>query len=258
MSFKINKLSFAFAEKQVLHDVSLDIEHGGFISILGPNGAGKSTLLKCICGILPGWTGNVQLAGKPLSAYSARARAQLISYVPQSVTHRLPFTVFDFAAMGRYPHLSPFSTLNSEDRQIIEDALEMVGMQEFRARRMDTLSGGERQMVMIAAALAQGGRILVLDEPITFLDYRHQVDIMQTLQRLNRGRGYTIITVNHDLHSSLSFSTSLAALKDGLLIRHDAPSAFRDEAFLETLYQTPFQKLQLDGHELMLPEGLLQ
>jgi len=258
MSFRINSLSIAFAGKQVLDDVSLDIEPGGFISILGPNGAGKSTLLKCICGILPGWTGKIQLAGKPLPAYSARARARLVSYVPQSVDHRLPFSVFDFAAMARYPHLSPFSTLGRSDRQAVEDALDTVGLQPFRDRLMDTLSGGERQMAMIAAALAQGGQTLVLDEPITFLDYRHQVDIMQTLQLLNRESDYTIITVNHDLHSALHFSTSLAALKDGRLIRHDVPAAFRDETFLLELYQTRFRKLDLDGHELILPEGMLK
>ncbi len=257
MSFSIRNLSIAFAEKQVLDNVSLEVGTGEFLSILGPNGAGKSTLLRCICGLLHGWSGEVRLAGQPLGTMGVRARARTISYVPQSVAHRLPFSVFDFTALGRYPHLSPFSTLGREDRKAIEAALDAVGMLPFRARRMDTLSGGERQMAMIAAALAQGGRILVLDEPITFLDYRHQVGIMQTLQRLNREHGYTVVAVNHDLHSALHFSTSLAALKEGRLVRQGSPDDFRDEAFLETLYQTPFRKLHLEGRELVLPEGLL-
>ncbi|MFC1467511.1 ABC transporter ATP-binding protein [Verrucomicrobiota bacterium] len=257
MSFSIQNLSMAFAEKEVLKNVTLNIQRGEFLSILGPNGAGKSTLLKCICGILHDWRGKIELEGKPLTKYSPRARAQLVSYVPQSVTHRLPFTVFAFVAMGRYPHLSPFSTLSTADRTHIDEAIAAVGMQDFRERQMDTLSGGERQMVMIAAALAQGGNILVLDEPITFLDYRHQVAVMKTLQRLNQEKGFTIITVNHDLHSALQFSTKLAALKNGELIRHDAPSTFREEAFLQELYGTQFRKLEFDEHELILPEGLL-
>jgi iron complex transport system ATP-binding protein len=257
MSFKIQNLSIAYAEKQVLKDVSLEIQPGDFLSIIGPNGAGKSTLLKCLCGILNGWTGNIQLHGKPLAKFSARERAQLISYVPQTVTHRLPFSVEEFVAMGRYPHLSPFSTLSSSDREQIEYALETVGMQDFRERQMDTLSGGERQMVMIAAALAQGGKTLVLDEPITFLDYRHQVDVMQTLQQLNREKGFTVITVNHDLHSALHFSTKLTALKNGAQIRTGSPQDFRDENFLQELYGTPFRKLTLANHELLLPEGML-
>ena len=159
--------------------------------------------------------------------------------------------------MGRYPHLSPFSTLSKNDHEQIEHAIQTVGMHDFRDRQMDTLSGGERQMVMIAAALAQGGNILVLDEPITFLDYRHQVQVMQTLQQLNREKGFTIITVNHDIHSALHFSTKLAALKSGELIQHAGPEPFRDQTFLHQLYETPFQKLQFGQHELLLPEGLL-
>lgn len=257
MSYKINNLSISFGEKEVLKDVTLDIQRGDFLSILGPNGAGKSTLLKCICGILHEWRGEIMLEGKPLKKHSSRERARLVSYVPQSVSHKMPFSVFDFVAMGRYPHLSPFSTLTPEDREQIERAIETVGMQDFRARQMDTLSGGERQMVMIAAALAQGGKIMVLDEPITFLDYRHQVAVMNILQKLNQEKNFTIITVNHDLHTALHFSSRVAAIKSGHLTRYGSPDTFSDEPFLRELYETPFKKLQLAEHELILPEGLL-
>ena len=257
MSYTLKNLSMAFAEKAVLKEISLEIKSGEFLSIIGPNGAGKSTLLKCLCGILDGWSGSIQLNEKPLVNYRARERAQLVSYVPQSVGHRLPFSVFDFVAMGRYPHLSPFSTLDSADRELIEHALKTVRMQDLREQPMDTLSGGERQMVMMAAALAQGGNILILDEPITFLDYRHQVDVMQLLQQLNQENGFTIITVNHDLHSALHFSTQLVALNHGRIIRTGSPADFRDEHFLHQLYKTRFRKLAVDGQELLLPEGLL-
>lgn len=250
MSYKTRNLSLAFADKVVLKNVTLEIQGGEFLSILGPNGAGKSTLVKCLCGVLDGWSGEIELDGKPLAKLSARERAQKVSYVPQSVSHRLPFTVFDFVAMGRYPHLSPFANLSPIDRQLVEQALETVGLQHFNTRQMDTLSGGERQMVFIAAALVQGGNIMILDEPITFLDYRHQVQVMQTLQQLNR-EGHTIITVNHDLQSALQFSTTLIALKNGELIRHGRPEVFRDELFLHELYETPFRQ-----HEQLIPEGL--
>lgn len=252
MSIQITNLSIAYTEKPVLKRISLEIRPGDFLSIIGPNGAGKSTLLKCLCGILPHWSGEIELTGKPLQKFSTRERARHISYVPQSIGHRLPFRVADFVAMGRYPHLSPFSTLTPADHANIEQALETVGMQPFRDRQMDTLSGGERQMVLIAAALAQGGKILVLDEPVTFLDYHHQVQVMQTLQQLNREKNYTIISVNHDLHTALQFSTRLAALKDGELIRTGSPEDFRKPACLQEIYGTPFCR-----QEQLIPEGLL-
>lgn len=257
MNIEIKNLAISFNEKQILKSISLSINEGDFLSIIGPNGAGKSTLLKCICGLQNSWSGEILLGDKMVQKYSAKERAKVLSYVPQSIQNSLPFSVYDFVAMGLYPHLSPFSILRSNEHAQIKNALESVNMLQFRDRKMDTLSGGERQMVMIAAALVQGGKTLILDEPISFLDYKHQVEVMQILQRLNKEQSLTIITVNHDLHSALNFSTKIVAIKNGKIFKAGKPADFQNEAVLNEIYETPFRKLTANNQTLILPEGLL-
>ena len=256
MKINVENLSISFDEKSILKGISCEIFQGDFLSIIGPNGAGKSTILKCICGLIDGWSGSISIDEKPLKNFAPKERAKLISYVPQSVQNRLPFSVFEFVAMGRYPHLSPFSSLDKSDRDLIENALKSVQMQNFRDRKMDTLSGGERQMVMIAAGLAQGGNALILDEPINFW-LSPQVEVMQTLKNLNETQNLSIVTVNHDLQSALNFSSKLIAIKNGKLFRAGTPLEFADADFLKDLYETNFQKISIDNRNFIFPEGLL-
>jgi len=168
---QIENLGIELSGNMILKDVSLSINDGEYVSIIGPNGAGKTTLVKCIAGIHRNWEGSIQIAGQSFERYDSKALARLQSYVPQAEGRSNPLTVVEFVAMGRYPHLSAFTTLNADDYAAIDDAIERAGLAPFRHRKMNTLSGGERQMAFIAAALAQGAKILLLDEPSTFLDY---------------------------------------------------------------------------------------
>jgi iron complex transport system ATP-binding protein len=204
-AIEVEDLSFSIGEKAILRGVSLGVETGEFISIIGPNGAGKSTLLKCLVRVNRGWSGTVRLKGRGLGEYSQRELARVMSYVPQARDGAMPFTVLEFVLMGRYPYLGPFSVIDAADEAAALEVLEMVGMKDFARRAMRTLSGGERQKALIAGALSQGAEIMLLDEPTTFLDPRHEHEIINILGRINRDHGVTIVSVTHDInHAALS------------------------------------------------------
>lgn len=211
---EVRGLSVCLGGKPVLRDVSFSIASGEYMVIVGPNGAGKTTLLRCLVRILRG-AGSIELAGRPLEAYRQRDLARRIAYVPQLGNWAAPYTVEQFVAMGRYPHLSPFSSLSPDDHRAVREALECTRTSEFADRMLDTLSGGERQQVGIAAALAQGAQLLLLDEPTTFLDYRHQAEVLALLREANRRQGVTILAVTHDLNHAALEADRAVALRDG-------------------------------------------
>jgi iron complex transport system ATP-binding protein len=215
--------SFRFDGNEILRDVSFSVGPGEWVSIVGPNGAGKTTLLKCIDGILVAGTGEIRICGRPLGEYRRRELARLISYVPQADGRVCAFTVEQFVLMGRYPYLSPFAAVGKEDRQAVREALELTETVQFADRLLDTLSGGERQKVYIAAALAQGAKILLLDEPTTFLDYRHQAEIETLLARANRRSGVTIVAVTHDVNHAALASDRIVALREGSVVFSGRP-----------------------------------
>ena len=181
---EINNFSFAIGSKNILDSISLIVHEKEYLSIIGPNGAGKTTLLKCLMRIYSGGQGTITLKGVPLIEYSQKELARLISYVPQNDGRSLPFTVEEFVMMGRYPYLSPFTSLSKEDKKAVREALELTETVNLMDRHLGTLSGGELQTVYIAAALAQGASILLLDEPVTFLDPKHQDDILMILKKI--------------------------------------------------------------------------
>ncbi len=241
---EVSDLSLSIGGKQILHSLSLDIYKGQYVSIIGPNGSGKTSFIKCLAGIYEKWKGHILVDGKALRQYDRKASAGLISYVPQIDDRDIPFTVETFIAMARYPHLSPFSQMTQEDRKHIELAMDYTETTSFRDRNMAGLSGGERQMVFIAAALAQSAAILVMDEPTTFLDYRHQWDVMRILERIKYESGMTIIAVHHDVNHAFAHSDYLFALKDGtVLLRGDGDEFMREE-ILADIYQIPFSILE--------------
>ena len=239
-AIKIKDLSLILSGKEILKRVSLEVKRGEYISIIGPNGAGKTSLVKCISRIYSNWNGSVEINGKDIIHYSQRELARQLSYVPQAEGRTLPFTVFEFVLMGRYPHLSPFTSVNSDDKKLVFQTLEKSGLIPFSDRKLNTLSGGERQMVFIAAALAQGADILLLDEPTSFLDYRHQAQVMQLLSRLHRENNITIISVSHDINVACAQSTGIMALKDGERQFFESPETTMDTDRLDALYETPF------------------
>jgi len=237
---EICDFSFRLGRKEILRDVTFSVAWGEYLSIVGPNGAGKTTLLKCIDRLLAGGAGRIEVFGRPLESYRQKELARRISYVPQADGRVIPFSVRQFVLMGRYPYLSPFSSTDKEGRRAVDEALERTGTAEFADRRLDTLSGGERQKVYIAAALAQGSDILLLDEPTTFLDYRHQAEIRDLLSRVNRESKVTIVCVTHDLNRAVLDSDRIVALVAGRVLFTGRPDEIMKTEVLETLFRTPF------------------
>ena len=252
----IRQFSFSIGEKTVLDSVSLTVFEDEYLSVIGPNGAGKTTLLKCLLRIHPGGSGSIILKGKALDQYSRKALARLMSYVPQGNGSRLPFTVEEFVMMGRYPHLSPFTTFTPDDRSAVRDALCLTGAVELASRRMYTLSGGERQTVYIAAALAQGAPIMLLDEPATFLDPRHEAEINGVLKKIRKEAGVTIITVTHNINSAALESDRVVILKNGAVAFMGNARDIMSNDVLEPVYGKSFMFVRhpATGENVIVPD----
>lgn len=236
---EVRGFSFRLGKTQILRDVSFRVGAGEYVTIVGPNGAGKTTLLKCLDRIYTGGTGRIEIFGRPLADYHQKDLARRLSYVPQADGRVFPFTVRQFVLMGRYPYLTPFSTVGQEDRDAVSRAMDETGTAELADRVLDTLSGGERQKVYIAAALAQGAEILLLDEPTTFLDYRHQAEIRELLARANRRSGVTVVAVTHDVNRAVLDSDRMVALRDGSIVHSGVPAEIMRPEVLEDIYGTP-------------------
>ena len=241
------RVSFRLGDRYVLREVSLSLRQGEVVGVIGPNGAGKSTLLKVISGLWKGAAGQITLCGQPLSSYTSRHIARLIGQVGQSVTIDVPFTVRDVVLMGRNPYLGRFEIEKPRDRQIADDAMRVTHTLALAERAINTLSGGERQRAILARALAQEPSILLLDEPTSNLDIRHQIDILGTVQRLARQRRLGVLIAIHDLALAARFCDRLILLYEGKTLAEGTPeevltpqhlaSAFGVQA---KLYHDPF------------------
>jgi len=240
LPIRMENWSFEIDGKPILKHVSFSIEEGHFVTIVGPNGAGKTTLLKCLMRILIGGSGGIQIMGNPINSFSQRDLAKNMSYVPQAIGRKLPYTAIEFVTMGRYPYFNAFSPIKREDHEAVAKALEMVGMTDFEYRMMDTLSGGERQKIFIAAALAQETKIMLLDEPTAFLDPKHEDELHRLLAMVKKERGMTILTVTHDINHAALMSDRVLALKDGQCVFYGEPSQFMNDDLLYQLFGKRF------------------
>jgi iron complex transport system ATP-binding protein len=238
---RVEDLGVRIGEADILREVTMTAGRGEFLTVIGPNGAGKSTLLRCLDGILEPTAGQILVDDRPLVDYGDRELARTVSYVPQPDAGSLDFTVRSFVEMGRYPYLSAWAALSEADVAAVDEAMRLTEVAELAGRTMASLSGGERQRASIAAALAQGGSIVLLDEPTSFLDYRHQVKILDLLDRLNRERGLTVVAVTHDLNSTVAFSDSVLALKDGRVAATGYPADLLDADVLSDIYGADFK-----------------
>jgi len=257
-AIEVRGFTYRIGRKPILRGVSLDMREGEFVSIVGPNGAGKSTLLKCLNRILPGGEGEIRVHGRPLGQYSQIELAKEVGYVPQVEGRNHPFNVYEFVLMGRYPHLSPFSSPAPADRAVVERAMEITGTACFAHRRVGSLSGGESQKVHIAAALAQQAGILLLDEPTAFLDPHHQAEIFAILAKLNREGRVTVCSVTHDLNRAALVSSRIVALRDGEVVYSGAPAGIMNDDALGSLYGKRFLFVPHPetGMPMVVPEGL--
>lgn len=255
---EVNSIHFEYYNQQpVLHGLSLSVCEAERVALIGPNGSGKTTLLKCLNGLLAPTRGDVKLAGRTLATYKTRELARQVAWVPQPMGAGLPFRVQDFVLMGRYAYGSAFRAPSADDRRAVEQALKLTGSVHLRLRRHATLSGGERQKVMLAAALAQETPLLLLDEPSAFLDPAHQQEIDRILLDVNRERGVTILSVTHDLNRAMLAHDRIVGMNGGRIIC-DAPaaSALTDNT-LQQLYGTTFARVQHPetGSQMLLPRA---
>lgn len=235
---------------RVLGGIDLRVATGEMLVVVGPNGAGKTTLLRCLDGLVRPTAGRILVEGRPIADYRRRHLARTVSYVPQADTRAVHYTVAAFVEMGRYPHVTGWSGPGKADLEAVGAALEMTETGHLVDRTLESLSGGERQRVVLAAALAQGGRILLLDEPTSFLDVRHRVGVQGVLERLHREQGLTVIAVTHDLNGLLPAADRVLALKGGRVAGLGPPERLLDEAFLERVFDTPFQLVPATGRRL--------
>jgi len=228
-----------YGSKIVLQDISFSVETGQFVSIIAPNGTGKSTLLRCLAGVLPLKQGSLAVNGRPVSSYSRRELAKIIAVVGEE-DMAFDYTVYQTVAMGRFAHINRFSSVSLEDRRIIQQALQDVGMWDKRQQYLSRLSQGERQKVLIARALAQCPQILLLDEPTSHLDIRNQFVILGLIKRLMAKSNMAVVAVIHDINLALQFSTHLLLMKNGKMLIYGKPAEVLNESILRTMYGIDF------------------
>nr|BBH85570.1 ABC transporter ATP-binding protein [Thermosporothrix sp. COM3] len=219
----VEDLEVAYEKYTVFSHLNLNVEPGSITGIIGPNGCGKSTLLKTMGRILKQSQGLVYLDGKALQTMQSKEIAKRLAILPQSPSAPLELTIEELVAYGRHPHRGRFQRQTTRDRQVIEWAMETAGVLPFREREIGSLSGGQRQKVWLALALAQETDILLLDEPTTYLDIAHQLDVLYTIQKLNREEKRTILMVLHDINHAARFCDAIIAMKEGSIIASGSP-----------------------------------
>ncbi|HUM61036.1 MAG TPA: ABC transporter ATP-binding protein, partial [Clostridia bacterium] len=215
-------LSFSYGEKPVLQNISLAFEDGRVSCLIGPNGSGKSTLLSLLSGLRKPDAGQVLLDKKPVCEYGRKERARRISYVQQSAPTDFDFTVADVVMMGRYPYLPPLGGIGTRDKECADKAMEKMGLLALAARPATALSGGEWQRVMIARAICQDTKTILLDEPVASLDLSYQLETLKYVREL-AGEGRCVVVVLHALALALHYSDELFLIKDGALFAAGAP-----------------------------------
>ena len=223
-AFTTENVSTGYGSHVVSHSLTLTIESGTMTALVGPNGSGKSTTLKTLARLIAPLSGAVYLSGQDINRLPTRKVARRMAILPQ--VHEVPpeLTVMELVEQGRFPHVGALGMLRRQDDEAIREAIRMTRLQEFAHRPIDTLSGGERQRAWMALALSQRTEILLLDEPTTFLDVGHPLDLLQLVAGLNRDRGVTIVMVLHDLNHAARFSDRMIAMSGGRVVADGAPS----------------------------------
>ncbi|MBI4591772.1 MAG: ABC transporter ATP-binding protein [Candidatus Rokubacteria bacterium] len=231
-----------------LADVSFAIAPGELLGVVGPNSAGKTTVIRLLTKVLEPTTGEIVLDGQPVGCLTHWELARQVAVVPQEVPPAFPFTVEQLVLMGRYPHAPGRFFERPEDLAVAREAMAATGVQELAPCVLESLSGGERQRAMLARALAQQPRLLILDEPTAHLDLRYQAEVAGLLRRLNREQGVTILLVSHDLNLAAELSDRLLLLAGGRIARVGPPAQVLDESLLTAVYGCPVSVERSRGH----------
>ncbi|WP_425448262.1 ABC transporter ATP-binding protein [Dethiothermospora halolimnae] len=230
-------ISIGYDDSLIVEDLSVEIPNKKITTIIGPNGCGKSTLLKAITRIISHQGGSVVLDGKNILKEDTKVLAKKMAVLPQKNEGTKGLTVGELVSYGRFPYQKGFGRLTKKDYEAIDWALEVTGTKEFKFRLVDALSGGQRQRVWIAMALAQETEIIFLDEPTTYLDMAHQLEVLELLQRLNIEQERTIIMVLHDLNQAARFADYIVALKDGKIVKAGNCEEVINKSILKRVFQ---------------------
>ncbi|HKK56094.1 ABC transporter ATP-binding protein [Marinobacter sp.] len=237
--FDVTNLGVQIGDTAILRKITLAFREGEVTALLGHNGSGKSTLLKVLARQLTPSSGEAHLRGRPFRSTGAREFARTVGYLPQHPPGTDGLTVRELVALGRYPWRGPLGRYSGDDHRLIDQAIADTGLGDFRHRSVDTLSGGERQRAWIAMLLAQQTQCLLLDEPISALDVKHQVETLRLVHRLAAERQLTVIVVLHDVDLAARFCDRLVALKAGELVADGSPRDIMDPQTLESIYSVP-------------------
>jgi iron complex transport system ATP-binding protein len=232
----IKDLHYAYGRAAVLQEIALTVQRGDFFVILGPNGSGKTTLIKIIAGVLPLQSGEMLINGRHLQAYKRRVLARTVAYVPQMLNTDVPFKVRELVLMGRTPHLGILAVEQPRDYRLAEEAMAYTEVAGLAERRLDQLSSGECQRVLIARAICQKTDILLMDEPTAALDLAHQVRLMDLMERLREEMGITVVMVSHDINLAAMYGSHLLLLQNGEIIAQGAPQKVLSPDTLQTVY----------------------
>ena len=238
MTLNIEEFSTGYQDKKIIKYISLSLERSEWLGIIGANGSGKSTFLRGICRILDAYSGGAYLYGHNIHNSSTKEIARKISVLPQHQRSNLTLTVYELVCLGRSPHKEWWELdLDENDHSKVESAIELTDMTAFKDKPVDTLSGGQRQRAFLSLALAQDAKILLLDEPTTFLDLRYQLQFLDLLKRLNKNQELSIITVIHDVNLAARYCDRIAVIKKGEMLALDSPRKVLNNQLMKEAFQ---------------------
>lgn len=251
MSILVRNLTFAYKNFS-LHVDELAFESSKVTAIVGPNGAGKTTFLKCLGAVLPVRKKSLFIDGQDIAALKSRERARLICYVPQEHDSAFNYSVSDFVLMGRAAYISPFALPSKEDTSAAAEALDFVGLSHYVERSIGELSSGERRLVLIARALAQKSDILLMDEPTTFLDPKHETEVLVLVRKLALEKQKTILVTLHGLEMAAQYSDDMVFMKKGEVVAHGRSTEIFQEPLLESVYDMKMKVVDWNGRKIVI------
>lgn len=236
MNIKVENLYVKYYEKEILKDISFQINTGEIVTVIGPNGSGKSTLIKAVGRCLKPSKGNILLNENNICKINTKEIAKKLAVLPQIKNVSSDIVVEELVSYGRYPHINFGKRMSNKDNEIVTWALEKTGLINLRGRIVSTLSGGERQRVWIAMSLAQKPEVLILDEPTTYLDISYQLEVLELIKDLNKSLGITVIMVLHDLNQASRYSDKIMVMNKGRLCEYGTPDKIMNKILLKDTF----------------------